>query len=1339
MKSFRLGVVLATTAVALLNVASALALPEEERERGQTPLEQAREESGLERRPSTTFDIPAGELRLSASSLLAARHATLELSVTLNRALDQGELDLTLPAAWIGRSPVSGVRIARIPEAGRGASRDGRIVRLTFAAAKAGDTAKFSLEDNGIAAGTYRLPFRWREPGRSASGLATVIVYAPVREAGEKETPTWVTQEPLRDINATNDASTESETFMSVVPGNPQRFIVGVNGGGGYNGWITNDGGTGFTKAPMSNLVDAPGEALPETLSLCCDPMSAADAAGDIWYGGLATYVSAANPSRIVVARSAPGTTSFVSTVGMKVRAATTGVHDKPMMTIDNSPTSPHFGRLYIVWDEPGAGVDILITQCDTRPGGVLNAANCDNADNWSDPVPVTPAEGSYIYADVAAGPDGEVYVVWWDYSATNAIRGDVCTPAENCASAAGWGTPSTIATLDATGGSGIPFACPILAQPGGRASTSPNVDVDISGGPNNGRVYVAWSDLRTGSGSTKCGSTPNLTHLTFDNFVASKAGGLPGSAAPSPTVATRLLTDGEGGGETNSDDWFTWLAVDQTNGQAWADFYSTRDDATRKTTNFYVRTVTPDGPSGHALGALTKVSTAPSDYSANPCCAFGNDYGDYTGIDATSGIGLPVWSDRRAPPSDGEAFAAVASAPQLLAGTNAVDDSAAAGGDGDGALEPGESFRLTEPVRNVGLAAATGVSGTLTESDPNLTIGQPASPYPDVAAGAAQDNTTPFAGTLGAAAVCGAPVSMTLNVTTTQGPFPVPVSVPTGALGPVQTFNATPAVAIPDNAPAGVSPTQTVSGIGRLGDMVVRLNITHANVGDLTVSLISPGGTTVKLVQARGGSADNFIDTDFDDGAATAIGAGGAPFTGTFRPETPLSALDGGDANGTWTLKVVDSVAGNTGTVDSWRLSARAAQCAAPPPPPPAAVAAFTAAPAVEAVQLQWDDTATATGYEVFRRDPDGVTYPATATALTTTSEYLDTGRTAGTVYCYKVRAVNAGGPGPMSGEQCATAQAPAGPPPPGAVANLTATGAAESVILQWDDAPTATGYEVFRRDPDGVTYPATPTASPTSSAYTDTGRTAGTAYCYKVRAVNAGGPGPLSAEQCATATAAGGGGPGGGGAAAPAAVTGLVATGFPAAVALAWDDTPTATSYRVFRKGAAEYPALPTATVTVSEFADAGRTPGVPECYKIQPVNDVGAGPLSGEVCATPTAMGGPGATIKLDLSGLPATVRVSRRGRFSLSFIAPPAVPGTLAVGSVKKFVISKKRKVGLARKAFTATRADGHVTVALKLKKGARQLLSDKRKIKARVLAALPDEAAKATVTLKLKLR
>ena len=921
---------LATILASTLAASSAWAIPEDEEEaKGAvaTPLEQAREESGVEEHPSTRHELPAGVLRLSRSELLAAARQSLELSVTLDRDVASGTLELTLPRQWTARSAISGLRHARLPSTGRGSSshaaarRSERTVTFAFDGGRAGDVATFELDDAGIPAGTYKLPYRWREHGgASASGSAEVVFYAPSREGPEGEESWTRLASPGFDQNSTLDASTESETFVTAVPGNRKRFVVGAN-----------DGGQNFTKAPMPTPTDVPAEPTPETSNLCCDPMSAADAAGNIWYGGLSFSNGAGQPSRIVVARIPPGETSFVGmTVGLAQR--TTGTQDKPLMTIDNAPSSPRFGRLYVVWDEPAAGgVNIVISQCDTRPGGVLNAANCDNADNWTAPVSVTPATGSYIYADVAASPDGTVNVVWWNYSAANAIQGDTCGPAANCATAAAWstGSPQTIATLDATNALPIPFECPIEAQPGGRASTSPQVEVDRSGGANNGRVYVTWSDLRTGSGSTRCGDnvTPVATHLSWDSFVASKVGGLPGGAGASPTVATRLLTDGEGGGQASSDDWFAWLAVDQTTGIAWADFYSTRDDATRNTTNFYVRQVLPSGPTTHTLGTLTKVSSAASDYSTAPCCNFGNDYGDYTGIDATQGIALPVWSDKRAADPDGEAFTFVGFEPSLVAAAATVNDSTA---DNDGMLEPGEHFTLTQNVRNAGSATATAISSTLGESLPELALTQTASTYPNAAAAATVANATPFAGELAAEAECGKAVTMSLQAGTGQGAFTVPVSVPTGAQGAVQDFTQAAASPIPDSG--SVTSMLAVSGVtGRLKDVDVRVNITHPFDGDLRLVLRAPDGTEVSLLLNRGASGDNFTNTDFDDAAATAIASGTAPFTGTFRPEQPLSALNGKVADGTWSLVASDTGAADVGTLTSWRLSLRGTACTAP------------------------------------------------------------------------------------------------------------------------------------------------------------------------------------------------------------------------------------------------------------------------------------------------------------------------------------------------------------------------------------------------------------------------
>jgi subtilisin-like proprotein convertase family protein len=104
--------------------------------------------------------------------------------------------------------------------------------------------------------------------------------------------------------------------------------------------------------------------------------------------------------------------------------------------------------------------------------------------------------------------------------------------------------------------------------------------------------------------------------------------------------------------------------------------------------------------------------------------------------------------------------------------------------------------------------------------------------------------------------------------------------------------------------------------------DVDVTINITHTFDGDLEISLLGPDGTEVMLADRRGGSGENFIDTIFDDEAATPIGDGSPPFTGRFRPEEPLTAFDGLLGQGDWTLRVHDSAGGDQGSIDSWTLT---------------------------------------------------------------------------------------------------------------------------------------------------------------------------------------------------------------------------------------------------------------------------------------------------------------------------------------------------------------------------------------------------------------------------------
>lgn len=128
--------------------------------------------------------------------------------------------------------------------------------------------------------------------------------------------------------------------------------------------------------------------------------------------------------------------------------------------------------------------------------------------------------------------------------------------------------------------------------------------------------------------------------------------------------------------------------------------------------------------------------------------------------------------------------------------------------------------------------------------------------------------------------------------------------------------------VSIPDNNSTGATSTITVPDDKIVQDANVTINITHTYDADINISLIPPVGAAIPLSTARGGSGDNFAGTVFDDEAATAISSGTAPFTGSFRPETPLSGVDGIHSVGAWKLKVVDTASQDVGTVNNWTLT---------------------------------------------------------------------------------------------------------------------------------------------------------------------------------------------------------------------------------------------------------------------------------------------------------------------------------------------------------------------------------------------------------------------------------
>lgn len=301
-------------------------------------------------------------------------------------------------------------------------------------------------------------------------------------------------------------------------------------------------------------------------------------------------------------------------------------------------------------------------------------------------------------------------------------------------------------------------------------------------------------------------------------------------------------------------------------------------------------------------------------------------------------GNGVPGNAD----PTDQDFALVVTNANPTATTSNLTSDgttiSDTAGGDGDGHAEPGETVRVAQKLRNVGNAAATGVSGTLTENTDQAQIvdGGPKN-WANLAPGATGANASPFSVALGAGLPCGAPVSIVAHIATASGDhYNLQSTVPTGA-GPGSATNLTSTdvpKAIPDNNPVGVTSNLTVGGAGRVADVNVKISsLAHTWDGDLKIDVIAPNGTDVILANRPGGalnSGDNFTDTVFDDSAAQTLGTGNAPpYTGTFRPQADqLSRLNGINPQGTWKLKVADLAAADTGTLGGWGTTTRRFAC---------------------------------------------------------------------------------------------------------------------------------------------------------------------------------------------------------------------------------------------------------------------------------------------------------------------------------------------------------------------------------------------------------------------------
>jgi uncharacterized repeat protein (TIGR01451 family) len=256
------------------------------------------------------------------------------------------------------------------------------------------------------------------------------------------------------------------------------------------------------------------------------------------------------------------------------------------------------------------------------------------------------------------------------------------------------------------------------------------------------------------------------------------------------------------------------------------------------------------------------------------------------------------------------------------------------------GGLDPGEMVTIDFAFRNVGPQPTAALTATL-RADGGVQGPDGPQIYGILNPGGPAVSRS-FAFT--AAGTNGGVVTATFELR--EGAIDLGLATFTFALGASAEGVSPGAILIADNAPALPYPsTITLGGLsGVISNITVTFsNFTHSYPDDVDALLVSPSGIAVVLMSDAGaGFPVAGLNLVFDDAAAAVIPDVYQLTNGTYRPadhsasvgdffpapapaapySTALGALHGTDANGVWSLYIVDDVARDAGGIGGWSLN---------------------------------------------------------------------------------------------------------------------------------------------------------------------------------------------------------------------------------------------------------------------------------------------------------------------------------------------------------------------------------------------------------------------------------
>ncbi len=144
---------------------------------------------------------------------------------------------------------------------------------------------------------------------------------------------------------------------------------------------------------------------------------------------------------------------------------------DKPTMKIDHYRDSPYYGNCYIVY---------------SAREGIFFSKSLDDGSTWSSPKKISPRlPNPRTGASIATGTQGEIYVTW----PININQREYIGFARSTNGGNSWENKDMSIEVSPAG-SGFQFVLNRI-----RVNGLPAIDVDKSGGPNHGNIYVTYAE----------------------------------------------------------------------------------------------------------------------------------------------------------------------------------------------------------------------------------------------------------------------------------------------------------------------------------------------------------------------------------------------------------------------------------------------------------------------------------------------------------------------------------------------------------------------------------------------------------------------------------------------------------------------------------------------------------------------------------------------------------------------------------------------------------------------------------------------------------------------------